>query len=606
MLIGTLLADASMSRLIDLSYRHNLGADVLLRAIPNDEAITVDVSSTALGDNGLLKIVEKLLMSSSDMSSLSLIAQSNELSAKGATKIFQSLLSNLQTNISNSSESRGALNCLDLSWNNFDSEDSGESVREMLHDTLEHLIGNSTKCPASLRFDRCGLGPAAMRAIGIGLIHRYTHQNDDQNARSYPLSLSLCGNPIGDAGAAALAAAIRFVATSEDATHKNDSPVFEKLDLSACGIGDAGAEAIALALESATCCMIKHLDLSNNGITERGVEAICRGLAAAGKRRDSSYPLLQSLDLSNNKFGDAGAKSIGLCIIESELVPSLILRSCFIQADGATALGTALRNFVLSTSSSTNSKMSLDLSGNPFGILRGKTKQGGGKYSASHLKSKASATAASYMNQGFSFIKKGLKDVGVEIVPSSGESDDEEEQLGRAEATLLDGDIDPSRAKCGGKALSTAFTSSISDTEKPSNHGHCSGRSIHLGLRHCCFDHAAAEALADMIITGKDELRVDVELDIRMNDVLEEEMLSALHGGDDDYLREMAESHADKMSFIKDAQQRAREALVAARSQLDPEFIDSWADPVRYSDAEVEEEEEKWDSDADYENEDEP
>ncbi len=37
--------------------------------------------------------------------------------------------------------------------------------------------------------------------------------------------------------------------------------------------------------------------------------------------------------------------------------------------------------------------------------------------------------------------KKGLmKDVGVEIIPSSGESDDEEEELGRAESTLLDGD----------------------------------------------------------------------------------------------------------------------------------------------------------------------
>jgi hypothetical protein len=573
-----------------LSFRHNIGADILLRAIPNDEEVTVDVSSSALRDESVLKIVEKLLLSSSNAANNSLIAQSNQLSTKGAIQVLQCLLKTQNTT---------NLRCLDLSWNHLDSEESGAHTREKLYDTFEQLLGNATTCPASLRLDRCGLGPAAMRAIGIGIIHRYTH--NDQQGHKRPLTLSLCGNPVGDAGAAALAAAVRFVATSEDAVEKLQCPLFDVLDLSACGIGDAGAEAIALALESADYCMIQHLDLSNNELTERGVEAICRGLAAAGKRRDGFNPLLLSLDLSNNKIGDAGAKAIGECLVGSDIVPTIILRSCNIQADGASALGAALRTFALSASSS---ELSLDLSGNPFGILRGKTKQGGGKYSVGHLKSKASATAASYMNQGFSFIKKGLKDVGVEIIPSSGESDDEEEELGRAESTLLDGDIDPSRAKCGGKALSTAFTSSASSDKRTRDVVSMSsaGRSIRLGLRHCFFDHAAADALADMILTGKDEFGVTFELDIDMNDVLEEQMVSALHGDDDDYLREMAESHADKMSYIKEAQKRAR---AATQNDLDSGFNDPWADSAVYGEVDEEPDEQEWDSDADYENEDE-
>jgi hypothetical protein len=197
-----------------------------------------------------------------------------------------------------------------------------------------------------------------------------------------------------------------------------------------------------------------------------------------------------------------------------------------------------------------------------------------------------------------------MKDVGVEIIPSSGESDDEEEELGRAESTLLDGDIDPSRAKCGGKALSTAFTTSASSDKKNSDVMSRSptGRSIRLGLRHCFFDHAAADALADMILTGKDELGVTFELDIDMNDVLEEQMVSALHGDDEDYLREMAESHADKVSYIKDAQKRAWEA---SQNDLDSVFTDTWADSALYGEADEEPDEQAWDSDADYENEDE-
>ena len=555
LLTGCVLAETT-TRVIDLSYNHNLDADALKMAIPRDVSpLYVDVSSTALGDDGVNEILQDIL--GKVESDASLISQTNLVSPKGATRLIQTLLNTT------------CVEHLDLSWNPLHTEATG---LKSFHAALEQLLGNSTHCPSTLTFDRCGLGPAACRAIGKGLIHRYTHQKEEEVHK--PLSLSLCGNPAtGDAGAAALAAALRFVATSGG----NSKIIFDKLDLSACDIGDAGVEAIALALETSSCCLVRCLDLSNNRITERGAESLSRALATAANEQGENEPLLHSLDLSHNPIGDIGAKSLASCLVQKEIVPNLLLRSCHIHADGATALGKALRAFS-SNLEGKQHKLSLDLSGNPFGVLRGKKKDDG-KYSASRLKSKASATAAAYMNQGFSFLKKGLKDVGVEMGPATDDSDeeDEDDQLS-SDSSLLSGEVDSSRLRCGGRALAEAFANAEDDkTKTPLT----TGREIWLGLRHCYFDHAAADALANLKVIGKDDMGVEVDLDVRLNHVLEDEMISALHGEDDDKLREMAETHDEKMFVIRDAHARAREAAQAAAARVEAEsaFNDSWDAP---------------------------
>ena len=644
---------ADKMRIIDLSYRHNVEPKVIANALASldPSPLQVDISSSALGDDGVERILQTLLSSSTAAGSdddvpsstsspptttttttpdfsttksntISFISQMNQITAKGATRLIQMILST--TSSSQSERPQRRVECLDLSWNHFHGQAAG---LEDFHTALEQFMGNATHCPRILRFDRCGMNPAACRAIGKGLIHRYTHNSDGQEEKQEhdasvtqhsfePTVLSLCGNPaIGDAGAAAIAAAIRFVATSEDINKKSNEDdnimlLFERLDLSACDIGDVGVEALAMALESSSHCLIKHLDLSNNRITEKGAQALGRALAtaaaaASAMASSNSKPLLVSLDLSNNELGDAGASSIATFLVEKELVPSIIVRSCHIHADGAQALGKALRKFSQRRRADASlNTLSLDLSGNPFGVLRGKKKDGG-KYSASRLKSKASATAASYMNQGISFLKKGLKDVGVDVGLDSAESDDEEEKR-TGNDSLMDSDIDPSRARCGARALCSAFVEeNNSDNKKHIDaQVNVSPRRIQLGLRHCFFDHAAADALAEMKVVAKDDLEVELELDVRLNPVLEDEMVSALHGEDEDYLREMAEAHMEKMRIIREAEERAKEATQAlasreeARAKAYAAYEASWDAPTGYG-----EDLSEWDSDAEYDNE---
>ena len=190
--------------------------------------------------------------------------------------------------------------------------------------------------------------------------------------------------------------------------------------------------------------------------------------------------------------------------------------------------------------------------------------------------------------------------------PSTLESDDEEENPGDS-SSLFDGEIDPARARCGGRALSSAFTTAENDRESKDEGlmpALSKGRAIWLGLRHCYFDHAAADALADMKVASTDKFGVEMELDVHLNNVLEEEMTRALHGKDDEHLREMAESHIEKMSVIRQAEERAREAAktAAGRARAEAAFSATWNAPDGLSDEESEED--VWDSDADYENED--
>jgi Ran GTPase-activating protein (RanGAP) involved in mRNA processing and transport len=242
------------------------------------------------------------------------------------------------------------LRSLDLSWNNLHRDQPG--AKAMISD-LRKLVENPSRCPQELRLNRCSLDPAVCRSIGKGIINRYKDDTSDTTA----LSLYLCGNgDVGDAGAAALAAAIRGA--------KTETAIFSTLDLSACNIGDAGAEALALALESHPGC-IEKLVLSNNKISNSGAASIARGIVEAKAK-------IAWLELDNNPgIGNTGASSLAIAVGKG-YVCNLSLRSCEVKADGAKAFGECLKTLALLQGSA---EISIDLSGNPFGILQKKKRK---------------------------------------------------------------------------------------------------------------------------------------------------------------------------------------------------------------------------------------
>lgn len=393
---------------------------------------------------------------------------------------------------------------------------------------------------------------------------------------------------IGDAGVAALSAAIRTV------TSKNEGVViFDILDLSACGIGDTGAEALAIALEKHPLC-VRHLDLSNNQISDEGAAALGRALSSG-----TNPGKLETLDLSNNKdIENSGAKAIAQAL-EKGTVSNILLRSCHIQADGAASFATALKTIGRRTSGRP-SFVRVDLSGNPLGILRKKSKSGGGMYSATALRSKATATTSAYMNLIGKTVQKGLKDLG--ISESAGqdtlESDDEEE------SNEQEDDEDPSKLKCGALAFADAFIDEGADENGyvPDSDGDRGACKVELGLRHCSFDTRASEALAAIRQEAKSSLSMDLMMDVRMNNVLEDDTIAALRGdtGFESNLSEMAERYLEAVEALRIAHQRSIQAAKAAtaRMRAEEDMEAAWGATVEMSDAGGE-----WDSDADYDDE---
>ena len=503
---------------------------------------------------------------------------------------------------------------------------------------LRTLVATPHACPSILRLDRCGLGPSHCRSLAKGLLSRWGVDEDDDNhnvkvgttssteepRRHKRLALHLSGNgAVGDAGAAALAAALRTVATAtapssghqhprrDDGTNNHNNheepPLLDVLDLSACQVGDAGAQAMAVALEEdvdasdgSGTVLVHLLDLKLNRITDVGAAALGRALSSrSSSSSQRPTPPLQCLDLSGNAdVGDKGATALALALGTGHL-PIATVRCCAIGADGAAAFGRALRR--RAAAATTPTPVEVDLSGNPLGVLRGKKKDEG-KYSASRLKSKATATAASYMNQGVSFLKRNLKDVGVDVSPifgSSLESDDEEEEEKDASG-LPDEEYDPSKGRCGAKSLVNAFLEAPKDGVAAGG-GLATGLYMKLGLRHCSFDHGAADALAALRVHARDELGLDLEMDVRLNSVLEEEMVGALHGdkAHDDLLREMAERHQDALEALREARERAAYASAAvtakvrARADANDQYEAQWDAPDI-----VDDQSEEWDSDA--------
>lgn len=399
---------------LDLSHQPLLNKECLQKSIP--ATLHLDLSHNMLGDDGMEELLNMML--EKNITRTILDASNNNISPKGARALLKLLLN----------QQERKLDSLDLSWSHLHAE---KAALLNFFKATENIVGSSTCCPHSIALDCCGLGAAVCRAIGKGIIHRYRSTTNPT-----PLSLSLCGNSeLRDAGVAAIAASIRKVAAGGKSI-PTDMALFDRLTLSGCNIGDTGVEALALALESAPGC-IRHLDLSNNRISEKGIQALSLALSSSPGRQHT----LTSLDLSNNPLNDLGASAVAKHIIPSG-VSNIVLRSCNIQADGASSIGRALRKLTFLPHTR---HLFLDLSGNPLGVL---TSESSGKYSASRLSSKASATATMYVNQGFNMLKKGLKDVGVDM-GTGGEFDDERS----AEQEVIDmlgGEVDAARGAVAG------------------------------------------------------------------------------------------------------------------------------------------------------------
>lgn len=427
-----------------------------------------------------------------------------------------------------------------------------------------------------------------------GIINRYTSPAEKLKPVT-PLSLHFCGNPdLGDSGTAALAAAIRTVITDENTS---SDVILDTLDLSACEVGDAGAEALAIALESTPGMCIRHLDLSNNKISDVGAAAIAHALLSSG----ADGVVLESLDLSGNKDIRDQSAIVLAAAIGKGLLSCITLRSCHVLADGAAAFGKALNDLAMSKSNPPS--LHIDLSGNPLGVLRGKTSKDG-KYSASAIKSKATATTSAYMNMIRKGIKSGLKK-GVGLPGSTGESDDDEEARdGIGDEFGAEGDLDPKNARCGIKA----FANAILDDDSIDSENAYPTRSVpfhcKLGLRRCFLDHSAADSLAAVLVHSQEEMGIKLAIDIGLNPVLEEDMTDAIQGDEsqDILLRDMSERYHEALEALRAARERAAEAAsaAAARIEAQAEYEAQW-DAPDLGDELWDEEEEEWDSDADYE-----
>ncbi|XP_053540755.1 uncharacterized protein LOC108272815 isoform X26 [Ictalurus punctatus] len=153
---------------------------------------------------------------------------------------------------------------------------------------------------------------------------------------------------ISDEGCAALTSALR----------SNPSHL-KKLCLSENNLGVSGVKSLSAVLEN-PLCKLEILGLEDCRVSGEG----CAALASALRSNPSH---LRKLDLSKNKLGDSGVKSLSaglenpLCKLEI-----LWLRDCDISDEGCTALTSALR-------SNPSHLRKLDLSENKLGVSGAKS-----------------------------------------------------------------------------------------------------------------------------------------------------------------------------------------------------------------------------------------
>jgi len=572
---------------IDLSYLTHLDTKRLYQILKdniqnefgsnnNFRQLQIDVSSSCLGDSGVLDMVECLAEENKnddhgdddvgDLSSplhVSLEARMNHISPLGASSLFDRIIS-FRNQTSSSGEIDGNriakpeenvkdnhqthykqksrnifMNSLDLGFNDIGHGSGDKKEIYAFNKSLKRLIENEVGgCPRVLRLDVCGLGAPSCRAIGKGLIEREKHVLNQPSQSLRELYLS--GNDaIGDGGLAALAAALKTIAKEDNRGERKQgkASILDHLDVSSCGIGDVGVEAIAIGIDSKPGGCIKRLNLSNNQITDEGAIALSKALIN-GRQKINDY-CLDTLDLSNNHgIGDEGATAL-FEALECGAIRSLSLRSCSIKWRGAAALGRSLANIALDCSSEevslcNSNGIEVDISGNHIG------KNGPRKKSSVH---------ENVMN-GMTFlskrIKSSLKDAGLNsLVGSSLESDDEAELMDDCLGSELENEESTS-SRCGALEFYNSLRDAMEDTTVKQQDQ--SQLIIKVGMRMCNFDERSVQALCASSVHIKDKAGARLQVDCTLNDEAcddEDIVLEALVNGDVENLslREMAERH---------------------------------------------------------------
>ena len=621
---STTASSLSPKHTLDLSFEHHRSSDYISNSIGSklrevfrqsvgrigDRAsrLSVDLSSTLIGDAGAVQVMKAISQQEGNKGDfngevwIELSVRTNQLTSVGASTVFQSLVnmsqprnktsdnsfveeidSDTQTGEGVSLNGTGIIKAddyaatkksplyvetLDMSLNGIGEAHKKSQQREF-STALRSLIENKDGCcPRILRLDCCELNPSACRAIGKGILEfaklYLPGQTDGEEWRRRLSSLHLTGNDlIGDAGAAALAAALRT------ASRDGNRPILDTLDLSSCGISDAGCEALAMAIRDNPGC-IRTLDLSNNKISDDGAIALGKALAFT-----KSTHVMTKLDLSNNKeVTDRGASALATGI-ERGVLRSLVIRSCSIRADGAMSVGKAL----CLLASNGNGEYSVDLSGNELGTMEVKKKKG----QAGLLKSKASATGKAYMSYFSKKIQSVAKEAGISNFSSSTDSDDDEDEV--LEQGDSFGEDSKTMKKCGARTFADAIIDESNDNAIEQKNKHSTRCS--LGMRHCFLDERAADALAAAILRSREAFNLELFIDTTMNVAFDESIISTLKGGDiNEDLRHMAQTHFDAAEALRIARERAQEAVTAAsaRSRAESVFDGALGDDFDYSD----------------------
>ena len=122
------------------------------------------------------------------------------------------------------------------------------------------------------------------------------------------LRLSLRGNSLGEAGVLA--------GTSEEGA--GDALALASLDLDGNGLGDAGTKSLAQLMQSPSSALMQ-LGLTRNGIANKGAIALAAAIRSPSSR-------LLTLNLANNQIGAAGAVALLRALRESYTLTTLDLR----------------------------------------------------------------------------------------------------------------------------------------------------------------------------------------------------------------------------------------------------------------------------------------
>ena len=472
-----------------------------------------------------------------------------------------------------------------------------------------------------------------------------SHVDDDDNSNVQPFQspsnmrlreLYLSGNPIGESGTTALAAALKvsqrikttmdttFPSSSSSSTNgktqhseppteqlqQNYEPVLDTLDVSSCQVGDIGAEALALAIVHNPGC-VKHLILSNNKITNRGAIALAKALRASQQKMKMiekkifhNYATIDTLDLSNNiDIDDEGAVAL-FEAVGCGAIRNLLLRSCSITSEGISSLGNILAQIIQSYNQQQQRRQAtvvvaakagsefvkeynIDISGNKIGSKKSKKKAG---YSEKMMKN-----VNSIGQKGFGLLKSGFKDIvefGTSSIASSSlESDDEAEE---DDKDLVGTNQSKVSNKCGAIVLYDSFVECFDMDERDVNDDViCSDDvlgtvRICLGLRMCNFDDAALDALAALICHVEQHIpmkKLMLMFDSEMNHGIEKGLIQALKMRDrNEILDEMTERHLEAIEFrrrtleAKEAESRLN-GLFENDNDYDEDYDDNFDNP---------------------------